>query len=56
MNISFFRADGHKSQLVFIYLLIYSLFNDAVSISHDIASNDRMIKKYELERYGRKRS
>jgi hypothetical protein len=35
---------------VFIYLFIYSLFNDAFSISDYIASNKRMIVNNELER------
>jgi hypothetical protein len=32
------------------FLFIYSLFNDAFSISDYIASNERMIVKNELER------
>jgi hypothetical protein len=34
----------------FIYLFIYSLFNDAFSVSDYIASNERMLVNNELER------
>jgi hypothetical protein len=41
---------------IVFYLFIYSLFNDAFSISDYIVSNERMIVDNELERSGRKRS
>jgi hypothetical protein len=36
------------------YLLIYTLFNDAISTSQCISSNDRMILYDELEKCRRK--
>jgi hypothetical protein len=47
-NLSSFRRLLFQN--VFIYLFTYSLFNDAVSISDYIASNERMIVNNELER------
>jgi hypothetical protein len=43
------RNDIHRvfirSSILFIYLFIHGLFNDAVSRSDYIASNDRMINE-----------
>jgi hypothetical protein len=41
-----FVTRGLNGFINFIYLCIYCLFNDAVSVSDYIASNDRMIMKW----------